>query len=198
MKHDGGRRPATIIDVAARAGVSFKTVSRVLNEERYVNPATRAEVLAAVEALGYTPHPSARNLRRGSSRTIGLAYATVVGEPGSVIPHYSQGVQLRALDACQRADFGILLLPCRRDSPTLPAEIVRRAQAWRVSGLVIAAPMCNAPGVVSAVRTAGLPYTCINPNEIEEDMPSVMVNDREAAREMTRYILSQGHRRIAF
>jgi LacI family transcriptional regulator len=155
MKHDSVRRLATIIDVAARAGVSIKTVSRVLNEERYVDSAKREEVLAVVKALRYTPHPSARNLRRGSSRTIGLAYAIVSGEPGSVIPHYSQGVQLGALDACQRADFGILLVPCQRDSATLPADIVHRAKAHRVSGLVIAAPICNATGVGRALRAAG-------------------------------------------
>ena len=64
---------STLTDVAARAGVSPKTVSRVVNDEPGVSPATRARVAAALKETGYSPDPAARSLRTGRSGVIGLA-----------------------------------------------------------------------------------------------------------------------------
>jgi len=63
MDHQTGRR-ATIRDVAAAAGVSAQTVSRVINASTHVNPGTRAQVTRAIAELGYTPDEAAQNLAR--------------------------------------------------------------------------------------------------------------------------------------
>lgn len=72
----GGRRPS-MADVAALAGVSGQTVSRVVNDSPRVDPATRARVEAALEALGYRPHAAARALRTGRSQTVGVIVSTL-------------------------------------------------------------------------------------------------------------------------
>lgn len=191
-------KSVTITDVAKRAGVSMKTVSRVLNNEPYVNEATRELVLNAATELGYAPNPSAQNLARGVSHTIGLAYATAVAGSSAAIPHYSQGIQVGALEACEQRDFGVLLLPCARDNSNPAEEIIRKARGRRVSGLIVAAPVCNLPGVIPALQASQIPYVCVSPDVREDGTGSVSVNDREAARLMTEHILSLGHRRIAF
>lgn len=67
--------PATMKDVATRAGVSLKTVSRVVNREPHIRPETMARVESAIAELGWTPHPSARNLRTGRTGNIGIVVA---------------------------------------------------------------------------------------------------------------------------
>jgi len=191
-------RHATITDVAEQAGVSIKTVSRVLNNEPHVNVATKEAVNAAALKLHYVPHPSARNLARSSSLTIGLIYGAAIDGTAAIIPHYSQGIQAGTLEACRRLDFGVLLLPFHRESMDLPAKIVRQARDRRVSGLLVAAPICNLPGVLPAIRKDGLPCVCLGLNEPIPDVPTVDVNDLESALLMTRHLLDLGHRRIAF
>lgn len=73
---EGGRR-VSMADVAARAGVSGQTVSRVVNSSPRVDPATRARVEAAMDALGYRPHAAARALRTGRTQTIGVIVSTL-------------------------------------------------------------------------------------------------------------------------
>jgi LacI family transcriptional regulator len=176
----------------------MKTVSRVLNSEPYVNETTRKLVLGAAAELGYAPNPSARNLARGVSHVIGLAYATAVDGSSAAIPHYSQGIQAGTLAACQHRDYGVLLFPCARDNPRPADDIVRQALARRVRGLIVAAPVCNLPGVLPALQASQIPYVCVSPDNAEEDAGNVSINDRQAARSMTGHILALGHRRIAF
>lgn len=198
MHNETSGRQATINDVAAHAGVSIKTVSRVLNGERYVAEATKDVVLAAAAMLGYTPSFSARNLARGTSRTIGLAYATAIDGSSAIIPHYSQAILSGTLDACRTKDFGVLMLPCDRAAVDPAKEILREAKERRISGLIVAAPICNLPGILPALRNANLPFVCIGPDELEQDTMGITINNREACFEMTRHILALGHRRIAF
>lgn len=198
MPQNSKFRPATISDVAELAGVSIKTVSRVLNNEPYVNAATKDAVNAATLKLNYVPHPSARNLARSASLTIGLVYGAAIDGTAAIIPHYSQGIQAGTLEACKRLEFGVLLLPFHRDAPGLPEKIVTQARQRRVSGLLIAAPICNLPGVLPAILKAELPSVCIGLNEPIEDIPTVDVNNFESALLMTQHLLGLGHRRIAF
>ena len=74
-RRHAGQRPATIIDVAREAGVSFKTVSRVLNGETNVREQTRERVMNAVRTLDYRTNHNARNLRARQSRIICLLHA---------------------------------------------------------------------------------------------------------------------------
>jgi LacI family transcriptional regulator len=90
-----------------------------------------------------------------------------------------------------------LLLPCERNKPHPAADIVGQASERRIRALIVAAPICNLPGVLPALRAAHLPYVCIGPSELEAGKAGIVVNNREAASEMTHHILELGHRRIA-
>ena len=125
-------RRATIKDVAEKAKVSLKTVSRVINNEPSVMQATRARVLRAIAELDYEPDPSARNLRSGTTFVIGLVY----DNPN---PYHIIGVQNGVLAACRETGFGLQIHPCDSSSPLLAGS------AWssRTSGNSRARPCRN-------------------------------------------------------
>ena len=86
-------RKPTIRTVAERAGVSLKTVSRVINNEPSVLPATRARVLQTIAELDYEPDPSARNLRSASAYVIGLVYDNL-GQRKKALDYYQQALPI--------------------------------------------------------------------------------------------------------
>ena len=102
---------ATLEDVATLAGVSIKTVSRVVNKEPNVSPATQEKVTAAIEALNYKPNLSARNLASQRSHLIGLVYddpsAYELPSAGYII-----NMQEGALKACKQENYDLLIHPC--------------------------------------------------------------------------------------
>ena len=171
---------ATIDDVAELAGVSIKTVSRVVNQEPNVRDATRAKVEKAIAQLNYRPNLSARNLASQRSRVIALVYddpsAYLIPSAGYIIR-----MQTCVLRACQKADYRFIIYPCNYQSPSIARELKALIEHARPHGIVVAAPMVPlSPGTRN-----GAQY-------------SVCTNDREISAEMTRYLASLGHRRIGF
>ena len=103
---------ATIDDVAVLAGVSIKTVSRVVNQEPHVSDATRDKVEKAIAELNYQPNQAARTLASHQSRLISLVYEdpTLYVTPSSgFIIRMQQG----ALQACHKAGYALLIHPLR-------------------------------------------------------------------------------------
>ena len=98
-------KKVTINSVASYAGVSKKTVSRVLNNEPNVSAATREKVLAVFKELDYTPNPIARGLAQNRSFIIGCLY----DNPSK---SYITRVQTGALAACQENNYNLLIHPC--------------------------------------------------------------------------------------
>ena len=185
------RRP-TIKDVAERAKVSLKTVSRVINNEPSVMQATRARVLRAVAELDYEPHPSARNLRSNTSFVIGLVY----DNPN---PYHIIGVQNGVLSACRETGFGLQIHPCDSTSPMLAEELADWVQRSRLAGLVLTAPMSERPELVAALTARGIKTVrIIAATEDPADGPCVFVDDRDAAYEITEHLIQLGHQRIGF
>ena len=138
-------RRATIKDVAEKAKVSLKTVSRVINNEPSVMQATRARVLRAIAELDYEPDPSARNLRSGTTFVIGLVY----DNPN---PYHIIGVQNGVLAACRETGFGLQIHPCDSSSPLLADELADWVQRSRLAGLVLTAPMSERRDLIRADR----------------------------------------------
>jgi len=146
------RRP-TIKDVAAKAKVSLKTVSRVINNEPSVMQGTRARVLHAIAELDYEPDQSARNLRSGTPFVIGLIY----DNPN---PYHIIGVQNGVLAACRETGFGLQIHPCDSTSPLLADELTELVQRSRLAGLVLTAPMSERMDLVSALAARGVCCAC--------------------------------------
>ncbi len=181
----------TIIDVAKRAGVSFKTVSRVLNREKNVHVHTRDRVLAAAAELGYRPNFGARSLAGARSYLIGL----FIDNPSFA---YMGKVQLGAMSRCRPDGYHLLLETLDIGAPDAGADLERLLSAVRLDGLILAAPICDNTVVLDALEARAIPYVRLSPNHDPDRAPWVGMDDAGAAAEMTRRLLQLGHREIGF
>ncbi len=188
---------ATIDDVAKLAGVSIKTVSRVINDEPNVRASTRERVESAIAQLNYRPNLSARNLASHRSHLVVLVYddptAYVTPSSGYIIR-----MQEGTLKACKQANCDLLIHPCNYRNPDVKDELRTLIERSRPDGVVIAAPLSNMANVVNAIAETNTPYVRISPGLSANGQFFVATNDREVSAEMTRYLASLGHKRIAF
>ena len=182
---------ATISDVAHRAGVSIKTVSRVMNNEPGVRPDTRATVLQAMTELRYRPSQSARSLAGARSFLLGLLYF----DPSAA---FIAGVQQGATKRCRAAGYHLVVESMDDDAPDLREQVHRVVSTLRPDGMILTPPLCDNPQVLKALREAGTPTVLVSPARLRKDMPSVRMDDVHAAAEITNLLIGLGHRRIAF
>ena len=188
---------ATIDDVAALAGVSIKTVSRVVNREPNVRQATRDKVEQAISELNYQPNRAARNLASHHSRLISLIYEdpTLYATPSSgFIIRMQQG----ALKACRSAGYELLIHPLRHEEKGAHKELTRLIEQVRPDGIILAAPLSNVSKLVSTIENTGTPLVRLAPGKARVKQYSVSTNDREFSANMTGYLASLGHKRIGF
>jgi LacI family transcriptional regulator len=181
----------TITDVAREAGVAIKTVSRVLNNEPRVRPATRDRVMAAVKALNYYPSISARGLAGRRSCLIGLVYE----KPS---PNYIMDVQNGAMARCREERFQLITHHYTGRGADLASDIGRLVDQTHVDGLVLTPPLSSSKELIQALDARKLPFVRIAPNRMRHESPFVDVDDLAAAQEMTEYLIGIGHRRIGF
>jgi LacI family transcriptional regulator len=177
--------------------VSIKTVSRVVNREPNVRDATRGKVEKAIAELNYHPNLSARNLASQRARLIALVYddpASYENPSGG----YVMRMQTGALSACRSADYRLVIYPCDIRKTTVGTELQEMLEHARPQGVVLAAPLSNMPRIVRAIVATGTPMVRLSPGTQGGAQYSVATNDREISAEMTRYLASLGHRRIAF
>lgn len=188
---------ATLDDVAALAGVSIKTVSRVVNKEPNVRAATQDKVNAAISELNYRPNPSARNLASQRSHLIGLVYddpsAYELPSAGYIIK-----MQEGALRACKQENYDLLIHPCNYRDKDLEKELQALIEHARPDGIILAAPLSNMPKVVKAIEQTGTNLVRLSPGTSNGDHSTISTNDEEISAEMTAYLHSLGHRQIAF
>ncbi|MFM2043688.1 MAG: hypothetical protein RLY86_2264 [Pseudomonadota bacterium] len=188
---EGKGASVTISDVAAHAGVSIKTVSRVLNGEPNVRPDKRARVTAAVEALSYRPNASARSLAAGRSFLIGMFY-----ENPNI--HYVGSLQHGALTRCSRLGYHLVVEECETASPEGARRVGELARATRLDGAILSPPVSDCPHILQALQAAGVPMVRIAPLTDTDSVPTVAIDDRQAAVDLTNHVIGLGHRRIAF
>jgi len=187
----------TIDDVARLAGVSIKTVSRVLNGEPNVRQSTRDGVNAAIRALNYRPNLSARNLAARRSRLVVLVY-----DDPSLYEAPSAGYVVRlqegALRACRAAGYELLIHPCNYRDEEFSTELKSLIGQMQPNGIVLAAPVSNIPGIVTTIADTDTPFVRLSPGDGGKAGLSISTDDQRISAEMTRYLASLGHRRIAF
>lgn len=188
---------ATIEDVARLAGVSIKTVSRVVNREPNVRESTQRKVDEAIAQLSYKPNQSARNLASSYAHFIGLIYddPSVFEIPSS---GYITRLQEGSLRACRSANYELLIHPCNYRSRKVGDELRALIEQVRPAGMIIAAPLSNMPRISKIIGATGTPFVRLSPGKTSTKEFSVATNDREICAEMTRYLASLGHRKIAF
>lgn len=179
---------ATIIDVAQRAGVSIKTVSRVLNREPHVRDAVQQKVLEAVEALGYRPNQSARRMAGRKSFLVAYLYS-------NPSPAYTTGVQSGAALCCRELGYHLVVEPVLPEDADLFPVIDRLVSTLAPDLLLVAPPLSDDADFLALMERKGTPLARIagvvpGPGKI------ISVDDREAAYRMTRHLIGMGHRRI--
>ena len=182
---------STMQNVADVAGVSLKTVSRVVNNESGVKKGTRDRVRQVIEELEYQPNPSARNLASARSFLVGLMY----DNPNSA---YIIGLQSGALRTCRRQGYELLIHPCNYQNGDLVQQIRTMARQSRVDGLILSPPLCDMDELLDMLDERGLAYVRISPLEQNDRSPTVYADECQAAYKMTAYLISQGHARIGF
>jgi LacI family transcriptional regulator len=176
-------------DVALRAGVALKTVSRVVNGEPGVTPETAHRVQAAIGELGFRRNESARLLRTGRTATIGF-----ISDNCGEREHAELG---RGVEEVAR-EHGFLLFAGSTDSdPAREEELTLRLCARRVDGLIIVPNAGEHDYLVSEIE-AGIAAAFVlrPPVHLRSDM--ALVNERGAARTAAAHLIAQGHHRIGF
>jgi len=175
-------------DVAEKAGVSLKTVSRVINAEAGVATATAERVGAAIAELGFQRNDLARSLRHGlSSSTLGLVIEDVAN------PFYSAIAQ--AIETAARERGFLLITASAREDGNRERELVTALVGRRVDALLIV-PAGENHGYVDAIRgRTAFVYIDRPPNGFEAD--TVLIDDAGGARRAVEHLLAHGHRRIA-
>ncbi|MEL6869850.1 MAG: LacI family DNA-binding transcriptional regulator [Pseudomonadota bacterium] len=183
-------KKATINDVARHAGVSIKTVSRVLNHEPKVRASTRERIESAMKALNYRPNSPGRMLASNKTYLIGLIY----GDSSSYITRIQNGV----LEACHGEHYDLLIHPCEYTSPKLLDEIRELVEAPRVDGLLLVPPIADLASVRDLIAELGVPNVLISRETVSDDDWGVGTNDRAICAQMTKHLIRLGHERIAF
>ena len=180
---------ATIRDVARLAGVSLATVSNVLNRTRPVAADTAAKVMRAVEALRYAPHAAARSMRRRGSGLIGLILADITNPFFTALVHAVER-------AASSAGYSVLL--CNSDEDLeREQQHLELLRSQRVDGIILAATGHPSRSRAAALGQLRVPVVLVDRAFNEFGLDAVMLDNRRAALEATRHILSFGHRRVA-
>ncbi|MEZ4737750.1 MAG: LacI family DNA-binding transcriptional regulator [Caldilineaceae bacterium] len=190
-QNDQKRREPTMREVATHAGVSIKTVSRVINQESGVSPELTERVQAAIRELDYRHNVAASNLRRADQRTatIGLLLDDVAN-PFSATLH-------RAVEAVAQQHNTLVFALSSVDDPKHEEEMVHELAARRVDGL-ITVPVSRDGGGLRYMQRLGKPIVFVDRLATFHDADSVVVDNRVGACHAVRHLACHGHRRIAF
>jgi len=182
----------TIDDVARQAGVSIKTVSRVLNREPNVRQATRDKVLAATKSLGYARNISARRLAARRSFIVALVYRD------DDVNHYIPDIQHGALDVCRERGYNLLLHPCQGSIGDAADEIEQLVKESLLDGFILVPSLADSRKLLGQMARQGVPFVRVSQLYRGELSPSVSVGDRAGAYKMAEYLASLKHRDVAF
>lgn len=179
----------TIIDVAKRAGVSYATVSRVINNEAYVKEETRQRVQKALAELGYVANRQARSLRGGRTQMIGLlVHDFGSGYIGEIIRGIDQELQKRHYD---------LVLYTTHGHRYRESDYVATLTRGMVDGLLLVLPLA-AESYLDRLRQARFPHVVIDDHGVNIEGPAVGATNWQGAHDGTTHLLQLGHRRIGF
>jgi LacI family transcriptional regulator len=179
----------TIFDVAREAGVSYGTVSRVLNNRDHVKPETRAAVMQVVDRLGFVANQQARSLAGGRSQVIGLLLH-------GLSTGYSDEI-LRGIDAeLEAANYDLMLYTTHRRKLKESAYVgtITRGMA---DGLLLLLPR-NSAQYLDSLRARKFPYMLIDHQGRGDTKHSVGATNWQGGYDATQYLIELGHRRIGF
>ncbi len=179
----------TINDVARLAGVSKKTVSRVINQSPLLNGETRDRVQAVIADIGYIPNPQARALALRRNFLIALIH----DNPNAQMV---LGVQQGLLEVLRDTEFELLVHPVDRGAPDMQEEVRRFLERQRPYGVMLLPPISENDALAALCAQIGCRYVRMGSAPFDDARHMVSSNDREAVRGAVEHLLAAGHRRI--
>lgn len=181
----------TINDVARLAGVSKKTVSRVINRSPLLGGATREKVEAVIAEIGYVPNPQARALALRHNFLIGLIHDNPNAQ---MVLNFQQGV----LEAIRDTDFALVVRPLDRKSPRLLEDVRHFLERQRLYGVLLLPPLSENDELAALCRELGCNYVRMGSAKLDDPAHLVESNDRQAVAAAIGELAKMGHRRIGF
>ena len=181
--------PVTQADVAKRAGVSVKQVSRVINNEDRVSVATRQRVREAIADLGYAPNVWAQRLARGYSQLIGLCFYDATAA-------YINEVLNGMLDFADQHGYRVGLYRFNPFDGVDVAHMIARVSQMRVDGFVLTPPCDSATSFVEALHRLDVPFVMLTPHDRRGDTVWVAATDEQGTYDATAHLIQLGHTRI--
>lgn len=186
------KQPITIKDIAARAGVSTSTVSRVVNQSVPVDPATEERVNEAIEVLGYRPNLLARSFRRKITHTIGLLV------PDNSNPFFAE--MARVIEDAGFAD-GYSVILCNSDLSQVKQDgYIDVLLAKRVDGIIMTStgliPGENARRDIERIRQAQVPCVVIDRDLGDAPVDQLLVDNHEGGYLAGTFLIENGHRKL--
>lgn len=178
--------PVTIADVAAAAGVSKTTVSRVMNARGDLDEATAARVRLVIEQLGYVPSARAVGLARGRTQVIGMLV------PAVTWPYMGEILQ-GVIDVVEKAAYGLLLFTCGDGEESI-RQFASQVSARAFDGLLVIVPE-GTLDYITRLHDDGLPVIMIDDRGHQPGFPSVVTTNREGGEMAAEHLLSLGRRR---
>jgi LacI family transcriptional regulator len=184
-----GTKRATIVDVAKVAGVSWKTVSRVVNREPNVSEKVTERVRAAINQLGYVPDTAARSLAGTRAYTIGILF-------DNPSPNYTMKIQAGAYAACRANGYHLLIENLESDRGPVADQMQPMLRNARVDGFILTPPITDNAAVMDMLEANDIPYVRIAPVSFPGRSMSLSINDLAAATEIARHFWELGHHRF--
>jgi DNA-binding LacI/PurR family transcriptional regulator len=177
----------TMMDVANLSGVSYQTVSRVINNHPYVSKETRQRVQAAIDELGYRPSKAATKLASKSSKLI----ATVLyGSWLSGLAEIALNVEL----AAKTSGFDVILINITEPHRQL-IDALENVQAWAVDGLMLIVPVQSLPFDEIQKICKHTPFVFVDTHRAE-NTPSVVIDEAYGTRQLVTHLIDQGHTQV--
>lgn len=176
-------------DVARVAGVSPKTVSRVLNDEPNVRQSTRDRVRQAMEKLNYRPHIWARSLASNQSYTVAILH-------DNPSPSYLTEIENGVLEACDRHGYSMLVRPLSIDARDFVKSVQTMISVQKPDGLVLTPPVSDDVELLECLHEHDVCFASVSP-KLREGAIGVFMDEQQAAREIVYKLIDMGHRRIA-
>jgi LacI family transcriptional regulator len=180
----------TINDVAALAGVSKRTVSRVINKSDKVNERTRLKVQAVIDELNYSPSSQARGLAAKRSFLLGLIYDL----PTLFINDVQKGI----LSVCHDEGYDIVVHPCEIGSDQLFSDVRRFVNRSKVDGVIMLPPVSEIHELGQLLDDIGVPHVRFSSELSKQPWRLVVTNYVPAVTDMTDHLVELGHRNIGF
>lgn len=180
---------ATITDVAKHAGVSVKTVSRVMNGYAHISPKTRDKVKQSMRDLGYVSGSVMRQMRMGEDLSIGVLYS----DPSS---GYQAKLNHALLQACSDAGRYLAMELFDENNLDWAGQVQTFLERTQVGNLILVPPMCDSSDLHALLKERNIKFVLISPSRPVAGATTVTMDDRLASKEMVNHFIELGHSRI--